>query len=260
MHYYVRMPRTTHRSFRAFLIATSLAGGAVAVFACSDETPPPGSATPDAATSPDLDGSSTTNPDTSTAPTDSGPVDEVDGGGVPIEDDGGTTDLDGGFDAGPACGTVGYGAFNPTSCLSGLTLGFQGGTLTTTTYELQKVNPFGSKAFCAPGGGYVEYQHRGGLIVTVTGGNTATFEFLDQYRKTPSPGGPINIRPTTNRYDVDVAVSTSTLTFTPKACALKPAPAKATFQVGQTAGGKKTITMRLPYGTSGTANYYFVEP
>ena len=56
-------------------------------------------------------------------------------------------------------------------------------------------------------------------------------EFLDKYKKTGITLG----RPTTNRYDVTVSASGTTLTYASQA----------------------TITLRLPYGT-GNAYFYFV--
>jgi hypothetical protein len=257
-------PRRRPLRAHVLVIGLSIIGGAVAIFACDDESAP-GSAAPDAATV-DLDGSgtqdtSTSQGDTSSPPVDAGPdaEDITDGGGVPTEDDGGTTDIDGGFDAGPACQVVTAGAYKPSACLTRVIVPI-GGTITTTTYELDQVNVLGSKDFCA-GGGYVPYNHRGGLRVTVTGGSAATFEFLDQYRKATSPGGIIVPLATTIRYDVDVTISGNILTYAPRACTLKTAPpTKVLYSVGAVATtGKKTITLRLPYG-SGTANFVFVEP
>ena len=66
------------------------------------------------------------------------------------------------------------------------------------------------------------------------------------------------MRPTTVRYDVTATASSAQLTFTPQACALKTAPSQVSYSVGtDNATQKKTITLRLPYGANGSANYTF---
>lgn len=242
---------------RLFLASVAFLSGSVAIAACvGDEdtsSSAPDGGTPEASTgTPDT---STTSSDSS-SPVDAGPDVEViaDGGGLPPEDDAGLdpdASLDAGFDAGPACTVLTPGAFVTSGCVS-KALAPQGGTLTTTSYVLTNVGVLGSIAFCG-GGGFVAYDHRGALKVTATSATTATFEFIDQYKK----AGAI-ARPTSVRYDVAVSASGSTLTYTPKDCAQKPAPAQAAYTVTTDGMGKKVLILRLPYGT-GNANYRFVE-
>ena len=242
---------------------SAVLGGASIVACVSDEVPTP-TAAPDGA-APPSDGS-TTSPESSTSvdddasnpPQDAGPdaEDITDGGDLPPEDDGGITDPDGGFDAGPACDALKPGAFVTSTC-STLSRIHAGGALTSGTYQLTNVTVLGTKAFCIAGGGFVPYDHRGALQVTATSATSATFELLDQYRKA---GGPIALRPTTVRYDVTAAANAAQLTFTPQECALTAAPSLVSYSVGTLAAtGKKTITLRLPYGAKGSANYTFTE-
>ena len=243
---------------RVFLITSLVTAGIVAVAACGgddDNSPvdpgvPDGSSTPD--TSQPTADTGTGTPDTSAPPADSGSdagEEITDGGGLPPEDDAGV-DLDAGFDAGPACGTLVPGAYSASSCVSRLAL-MSGGALTTTTYTLEKVTVQGSVSFCSMT--FASYDHRGALKVTASSASAATFEFWDLYKK----AGAI-ARPTSVRYDVDVAATGSSLAFTPKTCEAKPAPAGAMYSVGD-AAGKKVLTLRLPYG-KGFALYRFVEP
>lgn len=252
------------RARARLLVATIvLAAGAAAVAACvgDEDTASPGAdgGTPEASTgTPDT---STSSADSSAPPpADAGAdVEEIsDGGGLLPEDDAGADPddggLDGGFDAGPACSTLTPGAFVTSTCAS-KALFLAGGALTTTKYVLSNVQVLGSPTFCGVGGGFAPYEHRGALEVTAKNATTATFEFVDQYRK----AGAIT-RPTPVRYDVTVAASGTTLTYTPTACAQKPAPAQAGYSVSTDANtGKKVLILRLPYGT-GNANYRFVEP
>lgn len=243
---------------RLALLSLVLVSGSVAVVACvgdddSNPATPDGGALPEAST-PDT---STTSGDSAPPPVDAGPdaEDITDGGGLPPEDDAGLdpdASLDAGFDAGPACTVLTPGAFVKSTCVSRVLLN-TGGTLTTTSYVLTNVAVLGSTTFCGAGGTFVPYDHRGALKVTATSATTATFEFLDQYKKSG-----VLVRPTSVRYDVDVSAASATLTYTPKACAQKPAPAKAGYSVGTDVNGKKTLILRLPYGT-GSANYRFVE-
>lgn len=247
---------------RLVLASLALVSGSMAVAACvGDEES--SSSSPDAGTFPEA---GTGTPDTSTGSSDSGqpPVDAgpdaediADGGGLPPEDDAGVdpdpdAGLDAGFDAGPACSTLTPGAFVTSTCVSRVLIN-TGGTLTTTNYELTGVAVLGSTTFCAAGGGFAAYDHRGALKVTAKSATSATFEFIDQYKK----AGAI-VRPTSVRYDVDVSASSATLTYTPQACAAKPAPAKAGYSVTTDGKGKKVLILRLPYGT-GNANYRFTE-
>lgn len=239
------------------LLTTCIAVGALVFVACDDDSGTTTTQTPDGSVT--FDGS-TTQPDPSTTDgaviVDAGPDGEdiTDGGGLPPEDDAGLTDPDGGYDAGPSCALLTPGAFQQTSCSSRLPF-LSGGVLTTANYQLANVVVLGSKTFCDPDGGtYTPYEHRGALEVTATSPTAATFEFLDQYRKV----GGIVVRPTTVRYDVAVSASAATLTYTPEACAAKPAPGTAGYSVGTNASGKKTLTLRLPYG-SGTALFRYVE-
>lgn len=246
---------SSHRVYALVFVASSLAG-AVGIAACvSDELP--------VGAGPDAGGLDSATPDTSTPVNDGAPPVEVpdageevtDGGGLPPEEDedGGTTDLDGGFDGGAACASLTAGAYVQSGCAT-LSKIHVGGELTSGVYVLTTVTALGSKAFCEPDGGYIAYDHRGVLEVTASTATTATFEFLDQYRKT----GPIIARPSTLRYDVSVAASGKVLSYTPQACALKTAPPSAEFSVGKNAESKKTITLKLPYG-KGTANFTFVQ-
>lgn len=242
------------------LLTTSVAATAFVFAACDDSNvvsipDPDGSAAAPDGSSPQPDPA--TPVDDGAAPVDAGPdaEDITDGGGLPPEDDGGTTDLDGGFDAGPTCAVLTTGAWHQTTCSSRSAI-LAGGTLTTTNYRLASVTVLGSKTFCGVGGGYVPYEHRGAVEVTATSATTATFEFLDQYRKVSAT----LTRPTSVRYDVAVSASGGQLTYTPQACAAKAAPGTAGFTVGVlAANGKKTLTLRLPYGT-GSALYTYVEP
>jgi hypothetical protein len=240
------------------LASLALVSGSMAVAACvGDENT--SSPSPDAGAFPEAG-----TPDTSSASSDSGPppvdagadAEEIaDGGGLPPEDDAGLdTDagLDAGVDAGPACTVLTPGAFVTSTCVSRVLIN-AGGTLTTTDYQLTGVAVLGSTTFCGAGGGFAAYDHRGGLRVTAKSATTATFEFLDQYKK----AGAI-VRPTSVRYDVEVSAASATLTYTPQACAAKPAPAKAGYSVTTDGKGKKVLILRLPYGT-GYANYRFTE-
>ena len=243
------------------LVGSTILGSALVAACVGDETTPP-AATPDGST-PEVDGS-TSSPETSTPDTDaSNPpqdagadVEEItDGGDLPPEDDGGITELDGGFDAGPACDQLTPGPFVTSTCTTLVRIP-SGGDLTSGTYELTRVVVLGGKTFCAAGGGFVAYEHRGALEITATSPTSAVFELLDQYRK-PNP---IPFRPTTVRYDVTVAASAAQLTFAPQECALKSAPSVVRFSVGSVAGSnKKTITLRLPYGANGSADYTFTQ-
>lgn len=252
------MKPTSYRLYGLIFAACSVAAG-VGIAACVSDSDTPAGETPDssAADSATPDSSTPTATDDASTPTDPDAGEEItDGGGLPPEDDedGGATDLDGGFDGGAACASLGVGTFVESSCAF-LTKAMSGGDLSSGTYVLTSVAALGSKTYCAAGGGYVAYDHRGTLEVTATSTSAATFEFIDQYRKT---GGNILTRPTTLRYDVAVAASGTTLTYTAQPCAAKAAPASALYSTGVTADSKKTITLRLPYGT-GSANFYYVE-
>jgi len=178
----------------------------------------------------------------------------ADGGGTLPEEDGGLTDPDGGFDAGPACATLTTGAFVDSTCQIRIPI-MGGGVLTTTNYQLVGVAVLGARTFCADrDGGFQGLQHRGALEVTAATANTATFEFVDQYRRTQLT------RPSTRRYDVAVTAAGNGLVFTAQPCAAQTPPTTATYTVGVVPGSlKKTITLRLPYG-SGFALYQYAEP
>lgn len=248
---------SSHRVYGLVFVAGSVAA-AVGIAACVSDDP---GATSDVggvdSGTPDTSSSAPPGPDANTPPVaDPDAGEEItDGGGLPPEDedDGGTTDLDGGFDGGVACATLTSGAYVESKCAS-LSKAHVGGDLTSGTYILTSVTALGSKDYCT-GKGYVAYDHRGVLEVTASSATTATFEFLDQYKKTGIALG----RPTTNRYDVEVSASGKTLSYTPQACAVKTAPTTAEFSTGALVDVKKrTITLKLPYGT-GTANFYFVQ-
>lgn len=254
------MKRARSRTLAYLFVSSSVAAGAAAlVVACVDDTSPAVSPTPDGAAP--LDSSSTQPPGndggtaTTDGATDAGPDAEeiVDGGGTLPEEDAGP-DTDAGFDAGPACASLTTGAFVDTSCAT-LAPFLKGGSLETANYNLESVTVLGDKTFCGDGGRYVPFEHRGRLEVTATSATSATFEFLDQYRKKSG----IVIRPTSVRYDVSVAASATTLTFTPQACAAHAPPATAIFSSGvNPATLKRTLILRLPYGT-GAALYRYVE-
>lgn len=250
------------RSWSFFVLSMTLGAAGAFVFAACDDDTGTAPTTPDANTV-GFD-SSTTPPSSSDgqvpADLDAGAdAEEIgDGGGLPPEeDDGGLTDLDGGFDAGAACAVLTTGAFVNTTC-SARVAAMTGGALTTTNYQLASVVVIGSATFCNNIGdaGYKEFQHRGALEVTADSPTTGTFEFVDQYRRQ----GAIVIRPTTVRYDVKVTAAGNGLVYTAQPCATRAAPPSSTFTVGVVAGSnKKTITLRLPYGT-GFALYRYVEP
>lgn len=236
----------------------------MSVIACvNDDDPTVGQPTADGS----VPESGATDPDTGNtttgdgaAPIDAGDLDAgetiTDGGDLPPEEeDGGVTDPDGGFDAGPACGPLVAGAYVTSSCTS-FTAIPAGGDLVSGTYVLDSVSVLGTATFCGAGGGFLPYDHRGVLEVSATSTTTATFELLDQYKKT----GGILSRPTTIRYDVLANASKAQLTYTAQACALKTPPASGAYTAGLLKTGKKYITLRLPYGSKGTANYRFVEP
>ena len=207
---------------------------------------------------------SVTTPTPSTTATASNPEDAgsdaeaFEGGGLPVEEDGGATDEDGGFDAGPACASLSLGETLSTSCAS-LSPRPGGGKLQTATYRLTGVIVLGSPDFCSTGGGYVAYNHVGALRVTAQSDTTAKIEFVDQYwRKAAltTPGVPI--RRTTVRYDVNAVATGVKMAFTPQTCSLKPPPETATYSTGADVNGKKSIVLWLPYGT-GTARFVFLE-
>jgi hypothetical protein len=255
--------RVRNRSWSFLVLSMTMgatAAGALLFAACDDDTGT-APATPDGAT-PTFD-SSTTPPsgnDGQVPGQDAGAdAEEIgDGGGLPPDDeDGGITDLDGGFDAGAACAVLTTGAFVNTVCSARVPV-MTGGTLTTTNYQLASVVVIGSAAFCNNVGdaGFKEYQNRGALEVTADTASTGTFEFLDQYRR----AGTIVIRPTTVRYDVKVTAAGNGLVYTAQPCATRVAPPSSTYSVGVVAGSnKKSITLRLPYG-NGFALYRYVEP
>lgn len=246
------MQKPRVRASFLLLTITAVSGALVAV-ACSDDTTTPPAAEPDGSSTtpetPDGGGSS------GQLPPDGGEGEEIisDGGAEPpAEEDGGLTDPDGGFDAGPACQTLTVGPFVKTTCAATPVRVGTGGDLTTTTYQLTSVTVLGNKAVCAPGGGYEELEHRGTLQVTASSPTSATFEFIDQYKRS----GPSRVG--TRRYDVAVTASGNKLTYTPQTCATSPAPAEATYYTG-TSAAKKTITLRLPWGASSEALYRYTE-
>lgn len=253
----ISLARTT------LLLLLGTSAGALGIMACVSEEPAPAPAAPDGSV-PDPgntqtdSGSNTTNDDGSTS-IDAGDPDAgeiiTDGGDLPPEEDGGVTDPDGGFDAGPACAPLTPGAYVTSTCAS-ISVLPSGGDLVSGTYVLDSVVVLGTATFCGAGGGFAAYDHRGALEVSATSTTSATFELLDQYKKS----GGLLVRPTTVRYDVVANANKSTLTYTPQACALKAAPPSGSYTAGTLKTGKKFITLRLPYGAKGTANYRFVEP
>lgn len=237
------------------VFVTFSVAGVLAIAACVSDEELPANTTPDGGNADgaaSVDASSTE--DASPTPVPDGGEEIADGGGLPPdEEDGGVTDLDGGFDAGPACDPLTAGAFVTTKCAT-LSPAHAGGDLVSGSYILVGVTSLGDATYCSKGGAYVAYDHRGALEITATSPSAATFEFLDQYRKT---GGTIT-RPATIRYDVAVARGkAASLTFTAQDCALKGAPTSALYSTGNV-NGKSTIVLRLPYGT-GSANFYFVQ-
>jgi len=145
------------------------------------------------------------------------------------------------------------GDFVTTTCATSPTRLGRAGALTTTTYELTAVTVLGNPTVCRSGGGYEAREHRGGLKVTATSGTTATFEFLDQFRR---PGA---ARVSVRRWDVDVEAKDGRLTFTPRACSVNSPPTETSYSTGPAAGGKKTLTLRLPWGASSEAIYRYTE-
>jgi hypothetical protein len=236
---------------RLLYVGAVAAAAALLVASCVGDTPntSPTTQGPDGSTS-DEPSPDTGAPDDAAAPGDSSVVEEItDGGGLPEEDEDAGLDDDAGIDAGPACGSLTPGPYVDTTCATFFTTP-TGGSLTTTTYQLAGVTVLGAPAFCS--GTYQVYEHRGMLKVTATNNATARFEFVDYYRKDGSA-----LRPTSVRYDVDVTASGTTLTYSPTACATRAAPSSASYWIG-TNGGKKQITLKLPYGT-GSALYRFVQ-
>ena len=237
----------------------TLATGLVLVAACVSDGDP---------ISPSLDGSTEgvdgalqpnpkddgSTPEDAGVQTDAGADAETDAAPIVLpEDDAGTTDDDAGVDAGPSCSKLTTGPFVTATCSATLPSA-KGGALTTTTYTLTGVEVY--SASCSKLGLLNPYEHRGALEVTATSGTTATFAFIDQYRKPPKP--PVLSRITTRQYSVDVTASGGNLTFTPLACNPGSAPATASYRLA-TVNGKKTMFLGLPYGSGSTATYIFTE-
>ena len=244
-------------SARTAIVVSVVLGATASIVACVGDAFSVGGDGVDAGTEGDFEGGD--QPVAPTGPSDAGldgayeEITEGGGGGELEEEDGGLDD-DGGVDAGPACGAVTVGEYAKSGC-STIIVRPAGGALTTAEYELTKVTVVGTLEVCGKGGTYVAYDHRGGLKVTATSATTATFEFMDQYRKS---GGGLIVRSTTVRWDADVTTSGGNIAFAQRDCALKPAPEKGTYTASVDKVGKKVLSLRIPYG-NGTAIYSFVE-
>jgi hypothetical protein len=243
------------RSLRsARLVVTGLVTSlALVSFACSGADPAEATAETEAG----ADATTSDPPPDSATPLDAGgDAGEItaDGDLPDLDLDGGAGDGDGGIDAGGACAALTSGAYVDSSCSSKLAV-YAGGALTTTTYDLTSVQALGSVAYCATT--FKVLEHKGALVATAASPTTARFQFLEQYReKTNIPIKSV----VTVRHDVDVAAAGNALTFTPVASCpgAKAPPAGATYTVPVSKGGKKLLTLVLPYG-KGTAVYRFTE-
>jgi hypothetical protein len=245
------------RSLRSTrLVVTGLVTSlALVTFACSGADPSDAAAEIDAgadATTADPTPSEPS-PD-SAAPVDAGEI-TADGDLPDLDLDGGAGDGDGGVDAGASCAALTSGAYVDSTCYSSKTL-YAGGALTSTTYDLTSVQALGSVTYCATTFKVVE--HKGVLVATAASPTTARFQFLEQY--TEKTNIPIK-RVAMVRHDVDVTAVGNALTFTPAASCpgAKAPPAGASYSVATLKGGKKQLTLVLPYGAKGSAIYRFTE-
>ena len=178
----------------------------------------------------------------------------TDGGDYPDfpDDDAGDEDA-GPPDAGVGCAALTPGEFYDSTCSSKIAP-LKGGNLVSGTYQLYKIDVIGDAAFCR---GFTVYQHRGALEVTATSADR-DLQYIDQYR----PKDDIIIRrPVTVRYDVEVAAKGEALAYTGSAACPGNAtrPRSAQFETGMISG-KNAIVLLLPYGRSGQALHYFIEP
>lgn len=205
--------------------------------------------------------------DAGPAPTNPGPITDAgldadkegevigEGGDLPdvIPDDAASEEVgpDGGLVFQPGCLLPVAGPFVATTCSNRLSTYTSAG-LVSGTYVLTSVEVKGSTAFCSDV--FKVYEHAGALAVTASSPANANLRFYDKYRSQANP-----LATSVNRYSVDVTASGTDLTFGAPVCAAgTAAPAAGKFSSG-IKDGKKYITLRLPYGATGSAMYRFSE-
>lgn len=214
----------------------------------SEGSPDGGTAPVDATTPPPSDGA--TNGD---------PADPDGGAGDPIEGDGDLPDLDpdaGESDAAaptPECPAITPGPYVASTCSSRLASLTNVG-LASATYELVSVRVLGNATFCS--GTFRVLEHAGAIVVEASSPTAAKLRFFERYR---SPG--TTRAAVTQRWTANVTADAGVLTFAPNATCVvgSQLPRSAAFGTAVGPDGKKSLTLRLPYGASGSAIYRFVE-